>query len=70
MENSQKTKKYSQGLLVLIVLAVLTGIEFILGSSGAASIFLWMTGLIKATLVVWFFMHIGRVFGSQTGGHE
>jgi cytochrome c oxidase subunit 4 len=57
-----------RGVIVFVVLAVLTGIEYILGTSLAPIVFLWIIALGKAALVIWFFMHVFRVFRSE-GGH-
>jgi hypothetical protein len=56
------------GVLVFIVLAVLTLVEYIVGTAQAPVIIMWLIALTKAGFVVWFFMHIVRVFRSQ-GGH-
>jgi hypothetical protein len=57
-----------RGLVVFLVLAVLTAVEYILAISQVPSILLWVIALSKGALVVWFFMHVFRVFGSE-GGH-
>ncbi len=63
-----KSNEFSRGVIVFVVLAVLTAIEYILGTSLAPTVFLWIIGLSKAALVIWFFMHVFRVFRSE-GGH-
>jgi cytochrome c oxidase subunit 4 len=67
MEKS-KSSELRRGVVVFLALAVLTAIEYILGVSQASYIFLWLIALIKGGLVVWFFMHVFRVVGSE-GGH-
>ncbi len=57
-----------RGVVVFVALAVLTAIEYILGTSQIPTIILWIIGLTKAALVVYFFMHVFRVFRSE-GGH-
>jgi uncharacterized integral membrane protein len=57
-----------RGLLVFVVLAVLTAVEYIMGINQVPYILMWLMALIKGGLVVWFFMHVFRVFGSE-GGH-
>ena len=58
-----------RGVYIFLALAVFTAIEYILGLMVAPMAILWLIALIKAGLVVWFFMHLGRVFLSE-GGHE
>ncbi len=64
-----KLNDLTRGIAVFIILAVLTGIEFILARAEAATIFLVLIALAKAGLVLWYFMHLARVFRSE-GGHE
>lgn len=63
-----KLSDLSRGVVVFLVLAALTGVEYFLGVSQVPSIILWVIALAKGGLVVWFFMHVFRVFGSE-GGH-
>jgi hypothetical protein len=63
-----KSDDLRRGLVVFLILAVLTGVEYFLAISQVPSILLWVIALGKGALVVWFFMHIFRVFGSE-GGH-
>ena len=63
-----KLSDLSRGVVVFLVLAVLTAVEYFLGVSQVPSIILWVIALVKGSLVVWFFMHVFRVFGSE-GGH-
>jgi hypothetical protein len=66
METDKKGRELRLGIVVLIVLAALTAMEFI-----AARYFLdpvlWIILLVKASLVVWFYMHIKRVFNPEDG---
>ena len=57
-----------RGVVVFLVLALLTALEYVLGVSQVPYILMWLIALVKAGLVVWFFMHVFRVFGSE-GGH-
>ena len=71
MENNNsnsKRRELLQGVFVFLGLAALTAVEFLLAISGIPAFFLWIIALVKAGLVVWFFMHIKRVF-SDEGGH-
>jgi cytochrome c oxidase subunit 4 len=64
-----KLNALTRGIVVFAILAVLTALEYILGISEVPAILLWIIGLVKAGLVVWYFMHLPRVFKSE-GGHE
>ncbi len=57
-----------RGLVVFLILAVLTAGEYFLAINQVPTILLWVIALAKGALVVWFFMHVFRVFGSE-GGH-
>ena len=59
----------TRGIVVFAILAVLTGIEYMLGINEAPSFLLWIIALIKGGLVLWYFMHLARVFNPD-GGHE
>jgi heme/copper-type cytochrome/quinol oxidase subunit 4 len=58
-----------RGVIVFIALAVLTVIEYFLGIWEVANILLWIVALIKAALVIWFFMHVFRLFGGESEAH-
>jgi cytochrome c oxidase subunit 4 len=65
-----KLNPLTRGIVVFAILAVLTAIEFLLASLGAsATAFLVLIALAKAGLVLWYFMHLSRVFKSE-GDHE
>ena len=65
MEDKKKTA-YQQGMVVLVLLAVLTIGEYFIGS--IASLW-WMPllgiALVKAFLIVRDYMHVGRLFASE-----
>lgn len=65
----KKTNELRTGVNIFLILAVLTALEYIAGVAQVPSILMWIVALVKAGLVIWFFMHIARVFRSQ-GGHE
>lgn len=67
--NGKKMDELTRGVLVFLGLAVLTVLEYFLAVGELPSILLWIIALIKAGLVLWFFMHISRLAGSE-GGHE
>jgi heme/copper-type cytochrome/quinol oxidase subunit 4 len=62
MEKGTKKDELRRGVMVFIWLAALTVVEYILGVQEVAAIFLWIIALLKAGLVLVYFMHIGRVF--------
>jgi cytochrome c oxidase subunit IV len=66
-KNSNELKR---GVIVFIALAVLTVIEYFLGIMEVPAILLWIIALGKAGLVVWFFMHVFRLFGDESEGHS
>lgn len=61
-----------RGIVVFIMLAVLTAIEYYLGVNKVPAILLWAVAIIKMLLVLQFFMHISRVINpnNEEGGHE
>jgi len=68
MEKNQKISELGRGVVVFLVLAVLTGIEYLVGTHELPTIFLWIIAILKGTLVVVYFMHISRLSGAE-GGH-
>jgi hypothetical protein len=68
-KSSSKMNALTRGIVIFAILAVLTGIEYILGINEVPSILLWIIALIKGGLVLWYFMHLPRVFNPD-GGHE
>ena len=66
---TKKTSELRRGVLVFLALAVLTAVEYIIGTNEAPTIFLWVIAILKGALVLVYFMHITRLTGSE-GGHE
>lgn len=64
---ARKAAAIRQGVVVAIVLAVLTAIEYVVGVVWPAAWLLLLIGLIKAVAVVQYYMHVSYVF---TGGGE
>jgi caa(3)-type oxidase subunit IV len=61
-----KKATYRQILIVIIVLAVLTAIEFTVALSlDNATVSLFIIAVVKAGLVVQFFMHIYRLWRGE-----
>jgi heme/copper-type cytochrome/quinol oxidase subunit 4 len=69
MKSLSKMNALTRGLVLFIILAVLTAVEYILGINEVPSVLLWIIALIKFGLVLWYFMHLPRVFNAD-GGHE
>ena len=62
----KKKEKFSLGVTILILLAALTIGEFMIASVGKnLGIVLMLVALLKASLVVRDYMHIGRLFTSE-----
>ncbi len=65
-----KNAELRRGVVVFATLGVLTAIEYAIGVLEFAPLFLWAIALLKAGLVLWFFMHIFRVFGAEDEEHS
>lgn len=59
---------YRTGILIALILAVLTAFEFWLAHVNSGVTFLMMVAAVKAGLVIWFFMHVKRLWSAE-GGH-
>jgi len=70
MQSSKKGSGLRLGVLVLIILAVLTAVEYWVALSihSNPTLILAVIALVKAGFVVQYFMHLPRVF-SKEGGH-
>ena len=64
--NGAKKSAYRQGIYVFLVLAVLTIAEFFIAQvSGGRAVPLLLIALIKSALIVYYFMHIYRLWGEE-----
>jgi hypothetical protein len=63
-----KAAAFRMSLTVGIVLAILTVIEYYIGIHYPSVVFLFLLALLKGMAVVYYFMHITRVWSSE-GGH-
>src|SRR4030065_1373502 len=71
MEHQNKSSALQLGLLVFGSLAVLTAVEFVLAITINIWQFLILIALIKAGLVVYYYMHISRLFEADVDtNHE
>ena len=67
--NDRKAAAFRQGIFVAIALAVLTAIEFWVSMvTNGAAVWLFLIALIKAALVVYYFMHIYRLWREERHG--
>lgn len=67
-----QTKSAAIGRIMIVALALglLTGIEYFVGAvPNPSTVLLFLLALIKAWLVVYFYMHISRLWSSAEGGH-
>ena len=69
-ESHTKNKKAAalrQGVIVAVALVVLTVIEFVVGAVWPVGWLLLLLGLMKAVVVIQYYMHVSHVFN---GGGE
>ena len=57
-----KIAAYRLIFYVFVALAVLTAIEYIIGLYFPSAVFLFIIALVKGSLVVYFFMHVYRLW--------
>jgi len=66
--NDKKRAAYRTGIIVFLILAALTAGEFYLASISGAVAGLFIIALIKAALIIRYFMHVNRLWAEE--GHE
>ncbi|MBI4631533.1 MAG: cytochrome C oxidase subunit IV family protein [Chloroflexi bacterium] len=66
--DAKKAAEFRLGIIVLVVLAVLTGAEYGISFTPALWLALIVIALIKAGIVIQYFMHIKRIV-AEDGGH-
>ena len=59
---TRKISDLRRSAFVFLILVALTAVEFMIALSEAATGLLILIALIKATAVIIYFMHIGRLF--------
>ena len=69
MEWFKQLSEKNRGVVVFIALAILTAIEYVLAITGMPVILLVILAVFKAGLVLYYFMHIARLFSTGEGGH-
>lgn len=67
MENKAKASALRLGVIVFAILALLTAVEYVIAVSLNAWPLLVLVALLKAALVLQFFMHLPRVLGGEEG---
>ena len=66
--NDRKRAAYRTGVIVFLALVVLTAIEFYLATVPGMLVGLFLIALIKAALIIRYFMHVNRLWTEE--GHE
>jgi len=65
MEEKKKAA-FRQGIMVLIALAVLTGVEYLIAiTSSNATLTLFIIGLFKAGAIIQYFMHVTQLWSEE-----
>lgn len=64
----RKNRYFLQGYVVAFALAVLTGIEYVVAvSTWSSAILLFLLAILKAALVLNYFMHISSLWKTEEG---
>ena len=69
-ENHEKTSTLSQGVYIFVYLAVLTLLEFFVALTFKSVSLLIVVALVKAALVVYYYMHIHKLNAENEGDHN
>lgn len=64
--NDKKATAYRLGLITLVILAVLTIVEFIIAVYMGALVLLFIIALLKAAVIIQNFMHIARLWQEES----
>ncbi len=64
--NERKAAAYRLGLITLLILAVLTAVEYFISVYTGSLILLMIMALIKAAIIVNNFMHITRLWREES----
>lgn len=68
VEHTAKAAELRRGVVVMVVLAVLTLVEYLLAVMLNLWVALAVIALVKAAIVINYYMHLPRVFHEE-GGH-
>jgi caa(3)-type oxidase subunit IV len=66
MEKAKMSEK-TRGVIVFVVLAALSAIEYAVGVGGVPAAILFGIAILKAGTVLYYFMHISRLFSKGEG---
>lgn len=66
---NNKGREFNQGIVVLFALGILTALEFFIAQTFDSTTSLAAIALIKAGIIVQYYMHVDRVGGSSEEGH-
>ncbi|MCA9961189.1 MAG: hypothetical protein R3E31_08425 [Chloroflexota bacterium] len=66
MNAEKKAAAYRLGVTTLIILAVLTAVEYAVGVTINSAVLMFIIGLIKAAVIVQNFMHIARLWREES----
>jgi cytochrome c oxidase subunit IV len=61
----KKTAAFRQGLLVLLALAILTGVEYWISITTGSVVFLLIVALAKGGLIINYFMHMAKLWREE-----
>lgn len=66
-----KSAELRQGVLILVLLAVLTGVEYwaAVGNLVAGMVVLGVIAIAKTLIILISFMHLGKLFQAEGGDH-
>lgn len=64
--NEHRGASYRLIIIVSLVLAVLTAVEYVVALSFPSAVFLLLIALVKAAIIVQFFMHIYRLWREES----
>lgn len=66
MNAEKKAAAYRAGVMTLVILAVLTIIEYVVGVTFNSTVILFILALLKAAIIVQNFMHIARLWREES----
>jgi len=66
--NESRKKAFRLGTIIFLLLLLLTGIEFVVGIGFNSIALLFAMILLKAALIVYYFMHIYRLWREESHG--
>lgn len=64
--NDKKAAAYRLGLITLVILAVLTIVEYVVAVYLGSLVLLFIIALVKAAVIVQNFMHIARLWREES----